>query len=155
MRRRGLPLVIIAILGFAGCGGERGPPVIATDYELPAGYTGWVTIQFAVAGAPPLASRDGVRQVVVPASGILATATPQRRGVVKNRFYYVDDARQRTPIEWPESRYGADPQTADRTFARPVVLRLVTGDATVAGRRDVFEQFYVGRGPAGDPPGPP
>ena len=154
MHRRVLPRLVVAILWFAGCG-DRTRSVIATDYQIPAGYTGWVTVEFSVAEAAPLVSRDGVRQIRVSASGTLATATPQQRGIVHNRFFFVDDAGHTTAIEWPESMHGADPQTANRTHDQPVILRLVTGDATEGNRRRTFEQFYVGRGPSGEPPGVP
>jgi len=154
MPRFSLPLGVLVIAVLVGCG-SRPPPGIHTDYEIPANYTGWVTIVFGVSGAPPLPVRGGTRQVHVAAAGNLATATPQITGVVVNRFYFVDAAGARTTIPWPESTPGTDPATVDRAYPQPVILRLVTGDTTTNGHRTAFEQFYVGRGPAGDPPGVP
>lgn len=154
MPRSTWPLLVLAIAVLFGCG-ERSRAGLHTDYEIPAAYTGWVTIVFGVDGATALPVRDGVRQIHVAASGNLATSTPQVKGVVHNRFYFVDAAGARTPIPWPESTPGTDLATVDHAYPQPVILRLVTGDTTTNGHRTAFEQFYVGPGPAGDPPGLP
>jgi hypothetical protein len=46
------------------------------EYLLPAGYTGWCTVEYGVPGAPPLSYRGGATIVSIPADGYLATSSP-------------------------------------------------------------------------------
>lgn len=124
-------------------------------YLIPQGFSGWVTLELAVAGAAPLPREAGARLIAVPPDGTLRTASPQEIGIIDHEFWFVDAEGTRTPIDEPESRYDADPNAAWRRHDRPVVLGFHTGDATDDAGRHVFERFYVGAGPAGDPPGWP
>jgi hypothetical protein len=120
-------------------------------YLIPAGFTGWVTIEFAVAGAPPLPRAGDARVITVPPDGTLRTASAQELGIVEHRFWFVDAEGTRMPIDEPEAHYGAAPDAASMTYDHPVVLGFHTGDAD----RHLFERFYIGAGPTGDPPGWP
>lgn len=124
-------------------------------YLIPKGFSGWVTIELAVAGAAPLPREAGARLIAVPPDGTLRTASAQELGIIDHQFWFVDAEGMRTPIEEPEARYGADPNAAWMEHDRPVVLGFHTGDATDDTGEHVFERFYVGAGPAGDPPGWP
>ena len=121
-------------------------------YLIPAGFTGWVTIELSVLGAPPLPHEDGARVITVPPSGKVMTSSPQEIGIVDHRFFIVVATGARTPIDEPEATYDADPDAASKAYDRPVVLGFQTGDATDQTGRHVFERFYVGPGPAGEPP---
>jgi len=121
-------------------------------YVLPAGFTGWVTVEFAVPGAPALPREEGARLLRVPADGRLATSSPQELGIIDHHYWFDDGDGSRTPIDDPAAHYGADPGVAERRHDQPVVLGLHTGTMSDAGGTHVFERFYVGTGPAGDPP---
>lgn len=121
-------------------------------YLIADGFTGWVTVEYAVKGAPPLPVKDGKRIITVPKSGIVRTSSPQEFGVINLRFYYVDGEAKRAPIAWPASKHGADPNAASQRHPAAVVLGFTTGDAKLETGVHVFERFYVGRGPAPEPP---
>jgi len=124
-------------------------------YLIPEGFTGWVTIELAVAGAPPLPREREARLIAVPPSGRVRTSSPQELGIVDHQFWFVDPRGRRTAIDEPESHHGADPNAAWQTHPHPVVLGFCTGEALDASGRHLFERFYIGAGPAGDPPGWP
>ena len=124
-------------------------------YLIPAGFTGWVTIELAVAGAPPLPRAGAARVAAVPPDGRLRTASAQELGIVEHQFWFVGAEGTRAPIDEPEAQHGAAPNAAWMAYDRPVVLGFHTGDATDATGRHMFERFYIGAGPAGDPPGWP
>jgi hypothetical protein len=133
--------------------GARVTPCI---YLIPEGFTGWVTIELAVAGAPPLSREGGARLIAVPPSGRLKTSSPQELGIIDDHeFWFVDAHGVRTRIDHPETHHGADPNAAWKAYRHPVVLSFCTGEALDTDGRHVFERFYIGAGPAGDPPGWP
>lgn len=118
-------------------------------YDLPAGFTGWIVVRFAVEGAPPLPIEEARRVFRIPAGGYLETSSPQEAGILDHAYAYVDAAGRRTPLEnlglrAPGAAYVAHPAV--------VVCGYNTGDRVVGGERRWYEGFYVGRGPAGDPP---
>ncbi|HEX2687258.1 MAG TPA: hypothetical protein VHN14_11595 [Kofleriaceae bacterium] len=126
---------------------------IPTIYELPNGFTGWVTVEYAVPAAAALPEERGARVIRIPPDARLQTSSPQWLGIVDNRFYFVDGTGRRTPIDDREATPDAAPNEAGKSHDHPVVLRFETGDMTDATGRHVFERFYVGLGPAGEPPG--
>jgi hypothetical protein len=120
-------------------------------YLIPAGFTGWVTIEYGVAGAPPLAHEGEARCIDVPASGRVETSSAQELGIVGGRtYYFVDAAGARTPIDEPEARYGAAPDEAYRAHDHVVVLANRAGATTDASGRHYHDRFYVGTGPVDD-----
>jgi hypothetical protein len=124
-------------------------------YLIPEGFAGWVTIELAVAGAPPLPREGRARLIAVPPSGLLRTSSPQELGIIEHEFWFVDALGVRTRIDQPETQYRADPNAAWKAYSHPVVLGFCTGDARDANGKHLFERFYIGAGPAGDPPGWP
>jgi hypothetical protein len=128
---------------------SRGHHVAPTRYDIPAGFTGWVTVEYGVAGAPPLPVEQGTRVITVPASGRVVTSTPQDLGIVHNEFFFVAPDGTRTEI------VDADlvaPNAAHRAHPEPVISGFNTGTRPDGARTRTFEGFHVGRGPAGDPP---
>jgi hypothetical protein len=121
-------------------------------YEIPNGFTGWVTVEYGVSSTAALPEDRGARVIRVPPDGKLRTSSPQELGIVDHRFYFVDGAGKRTPIEDREAAPGAAPDEAAKPHDHPVVLGFETGDATDATGHRVFERFYVGAGPASQPP---
>jgi hypothetical protein len=143
----------VVLVALVACHREPKHAVPAV-YELPEGFTGWVTVEYAAPEAAALPEDHGARRIRVPAAGKLRTSSPQELGIVDNRFYFVDGAGRRTPIAEPEAAHGAAPDEASKRHDHPVVLGFATGDAADATGHRVFERFYIGVGPAGEP-GPP
>ena len=71
----------------------------AIDFEVSQGYVGEVRVNFSIVGASPLPIRGGHYIARVPASGILKTSTAQDDGWGADRYYYVNQKGQRTPID--------------------------------------------------------
>jgi hypothetical protein len=141
-----LAQLCVSLASLLGCGG--GPRVTPSIYLVPDGFSGWVMIEFEVAGAPPLPSEDGQRLFIVPRDGTLQTSSPQELGrIVKERYYFLGSDGRRTPIPKP-----ADPNAAYAAHPEPRILGSATRIETGDGQDRLFDLFYVGHGPAGDPP---
>lgn len=81
------------VLAIAGCENPPRPPFI---YEIPAGYKGWVSVQFYRQDCPPMETEGEKIVVKIPAVGKLCTGTPLGFGDADDEFYYVDAAGNRT-----------------------------------------------------------
>lgn len=68
------------------------------DFYIPQGFSGWVTIYYAVPGAKPLAKKEGVYQLIIPASGKLETSTIFEDGWSKDRFFRYDSLNNQSEI---------------------------------------------------------
>jgi len=69
-------------------------------YLLPEGYEGEVYVFYNVKGAPELETEDGYEVHVINEEGYFATSAPDLDyGTVTDKYYYVDDAGNRTPID--------------------------------------------------------
>jgi hypothetical protein len=93
----GLPLLIAAVV-FGPTAFDlvfhRRPP---ERFLIPAGYTGWVRVEFRQKGAPPLPTEDGRRLLKVNAQGLLQTSSDLQPGHGKDDFFYYAGER-RTPL---------------------------------------------------------
>lgn len=68
-------------------------------WEIPAGYQGWVVVQYGNPACPPL-TEDGLYVVVtIPVSGHACTSTPPPTGWSSYRYEYVstDGTRREVP----------------------------------------------------------
>lgn len=142
-------VIVAACAALIGCRPMREHHVPPTRYDLPAGFDGWVIVEYGVVGAPPLPVEHGTRVMTIPAGGRLVTSTPQERGIIHNRFFFVAADGTRTPI------VDADPIAPNagyRAHPEPVISGFNTGTRRDGERTRTFEGFHVGRGPAGDPP---
>jgi len=93
----GLPLFIAAVLfGPAAIDlvFHRRPP---ERFLIPAGYNGWVRIDFRQKDAPPLPVEDGRLLLKLDAQGTLRTSSDPLAGHGKDDFYYYAGDR-RTPL---------------------------------------------------------
>jgi hypothetical protein len=93
----GLPIFIAAVLfGPAAfdLAFHRRPP---ERYLIPAGYTGWVRIDFRQPGAPALPIEDGRRVLMLNAQGTLQTSSDPRPGHGIDEFF-ADSATRRTAL---------------------------------------------------------
>jgi hypothetical protein len=90
----GLPLFIAAmILGPTAFDlvFHRRPP---ERFLIPAGYIGWVRINFRQKGAPPLPTEDGHILLKLNAQGILQTSSDPQQGHGKDEFFYYGGDRR-------------------------------------------------------------
>ena len=93
----GLPLFIAAVL-FGPAAFDlvfhRRPP---ERFLIPAGYHGWVRINFRQKGAPPLPTEDGRLLLKLDAQGTLQTSSDPLSGHGNDDFFYYSGER-RTPL---------------------------------------------------------
>jgi hypothetical protein len=66
-------------------------------YIIPAGYTGWVRIDYDQKSSPSLPLEDGRRLIKFDASGNASTSSSPLTGHGKDEFFY-DSATARTPL---------------------------------------------------------
>jgi hypothetical protein len=103
-----------------GCVPRRRPD----RFVYPAGYVGWVRVDYSVPNAPPLPIEDGCFLIKVPSSGRVQTSTPMDNGAAADEHYYeVDGKRQRLPSAGPRNKrmiqdgeVGKEQGRADLTF---------------------------------------
>jgi hypothetical protein len=101
------PFVLVAVLGLplfiaAAVFGpsafdlvfNRRPP---ERFLIPAGYSGWVRVDFRQKGAPPLPTEDGRLLLKIDGQGTLQTSSNPLSGHGKDDFYFYSDER-RTPL---------------------------------------------------------
>jgi hypothetical protein len=90
----GLPIFIAAaVFGPAAFDlvFHRRPP---ERFLIPAGYTGWVRVDFRRKDAPPLPMEDGRRLLKLNAQGMLQTSSDPQLGHGRDDFfYYAGDHR--------------------------------------------------------------
>lgn len=93
----GLPIFIAAaVFGPAAfdLAFHRRPP---ERYLVPAGFTGWVRVDYRQKNAPPLPVEDGHRVYKFNEQGIIATSADQFSGHGKDEFFYYS-GNQRKPL---------------------------------------------------------
>lgn len=64
-------------------------------YWIPAGYTGWVKINFRVPNAPALPMEDGNYVAQIPANAQLETSSDIEYGTAKDEYYYYETGGKR------------------------------------------------------------
>ncbi len=93
----GLPILIAAVL-FGPAAFDlvfhRRPP---ERFLIPAGYNGWVRIDFRQKDAPPLPTEDGRLLLKLDSQGTLRTSSDPLAGHGKDDFYYYS-GDGRTPL---------------------------------------------------------
>jgi hypothetical protein len=93
----GLPIVIAAVV-FGPTAFDlvfhRRPP---ERFLIPAGYSGWVRVDFRHKDAPPLPMEDGRLLLKLDAQGTLQTSSDPQLGHGRDDFFY-DSGDRRTPL---------------------------------------------------------
>jgi len=94
-RRCGRMLLLMSVLGVLACQREDRDPFV---FEVPAGYKGWVSVEFFVdrPDCPALPVQGGLQVIRVPQNGRLCTISALGFGDAKDEYYFVDAAGQRT-----------------------------------------------------------
>jgi hypothetical protein len=93
----GLPLLIAALVfgpAALDLAFHRRPP---ERFLVPAGYRGWVRVDFKQKDAPPLPMEDGRRLIKLNTQGQLRTSSDPISGHGKDDFFYYD-GEKRTPL---------------------------------------------------------
>jgi hypothetical protein len=76
----------------------------ATQYDIPGGFTGWLTVKWDNPRCPAL-RREGIFRVVrFSSSGQACTSTPQWSDLTYLRFVYTYRDGTQTPLNW--NRHG-------------------------------------------------
>jgi hypothetical protein len=75
-------------LGLVSCLlGWWGPPIL---WHFPAGYRGWVVVQYGDSNCPPLATKGLYKVIVVDGRGRSCTSSRMPAGLRYLRFEYID-----------------------------------------------------------------
>lgn len=118
-------LLLLTALGVVfvagGCENPQRPPFI---FEIPAGYKGWVSVEFFQPDCPQMPTEGEKIVVKIPANGRLCTGTPLGFGAAADEYYYVDAAGNRT-----DARADVRQEHVAMEGAAP---------------RYIFERFFVG-----------
>jgi len=72
---------------------HRRPP---SRFLIPSGYTGWITIQYGVAGAPPLPREGKFLLVRLTDNGTLQTSSDLPEGWADDQFFYYSSNTRET-----------------------------------------------------------
>ncbi len=88
-------LIILTLLVIGIVRGELGRPV---RYELPAGYKGWVLIEYQNPACHSLEVKGIYLVIPIPHSGRTCTSSPAPQGWRYERYEYVTPNGKRTTI---------------------------------------------------------
>lgn len=101
----------------------------SVQFLIPEDYSGWVRVEFEVAGTPALPREDGRLVLKVPSSGLLRTSSPERYGWVKDDYAFYANGGLR-PI--PKSGAGR------------LIWGKINGEVTNSSGKKKYEEFFVG-----------
>jgi hypothetical protein len=76
-------LILLSIFCLSACQKTRTPCI----YEIPAGYTGWVIIEFECPDANAIPQKNGNLFFRIEASGRLRTSSKQEYGWASDRYF--------------------------------------------------------------------
>jgi len=109
--------------------GPQGSRDRTVRFLVPENYTGWVRVDFEIAGSAPLPVEDGQTVTRIPPSGKLATSSTEQFGIEKDRyFFYSGDTLKPIPKSGP---------------GRLIWGRLNGEEQSASGKR-TYEEFFVG-----------
>lgn len=101
----------------------------AFHFLIPDGYTGWVRIEFEIAGAPPLPTQSGRTLIKIPPSGTLKTSSTEQYGPANDDYAsYSNDAVRPLADSGPQKR----------------VWGKITGELQGPTGKRTYEEFFVG-----------
>ena len=130
MRRWRVPVLCVTFLVTISCGSKSQPE----KWIIPENYTGWLRVDYAVAGAPPLPMEGTSHVVRMPKSGRLRSSSPYNPSVDNEYFVLTEHGLQRLEhSKWDVVRS----QNTIRGFAVQNVFgffTLVNGKAQTQGK---------------------
>ncbi|RPI18307.1 MAG: hypothetical protein EHM58_06170 [Ignavibacteriae bacterium] len=86
-KTRLLLLLFITLLLFSSC---KQPVRTPISYELPKGYTGWVTVRYEKKNAPALEKEQGKYHIKISPDGFAETSSPVENGWAEDEYYWMD-----------------------------------------------------------------
>jgi len=114
---------IVAIVGLLicspGCDKQRNPDKVI----VPIGFSGWITVNYKIPGAPLLPRENGMNVIKIDHEGRISTSSDYEVGFAKDEYYFDDGS---SLISIPEDGHGPGPHAwrlyrayeKDRTFDR-------------------------------------
>ncbi len=92
MRKKWGVVAIVALAGVLGtwAAALRLGPQTAFELRVPSGVTGWITVKYGVAGAPPLPVIRGAWIFPIPLDGFLETSTARPAGRHTSRYFRTE-----------------------------------------------------------------
>jgi hypothetical protein len=121
----------VAVAGAAWFGFNHSTSVHrASRFLVPAGYIGWVRVEFQVPGSPPLPLENGRYRFEIPRSGLLKTSSSEQFGSGDDEYWYASGIELR-------------PLPATGAVGRMVWGRMNGQGGTPTAAR-TYEQFFVG-----------
>ena len=85
--------MVFGVVLVAACEKARTP----CTYEVPAGFRGWVLIEFEHPECPALPREHGRLVFRIPSNGVLCTSTAPEFGWAKDEYYFSGPARAAIP----------------------------------------------------------
>ena len=99
------------------------------QFLIPAGYSGWVRVEFEVPGAPPLPSEAGQTVLKIPPSGMLKTSSREPYGWAKDHYdFYTETGLRSIPDSGPQR----------------LIWGKINGEESSPSGKHKFEEFFVG-----------
>lgn len=118
-------IAVIALLNKA----PAGPQERSLRFLIPEGYTGWVRVEFEVAGAPPLPVESGQTVAKLPPTGVLSTSSPEQYGWAEDTYYfYSQNGIRPVPSNGPQR----------------MIWGKINGEASGPSGKRKYEEFFVG-----------
>ncbi|MRX72254.1 hypothetical protein GJU40_08830 [Bacillus lacus] len=94
---------LILILFLAGC--VQDDQTEERSFLIPAGYVGWVTVEYSQQGTQVQQGRNNTYEV--SNKGLVRTSQSQiHEGWATNHFYYVDDTGKKTRLQQGKMIHG-------------------------------------------------
>jgi hypothetical protein len=89
-----------SLIFFSSCQEKR----IPTAFELPQGYTGWVTIKYEKQNAPPMEEINGFYHVKISDSGFAETSSKVGEGWAQDKYYWLEDNKEYVLPQYTEDK---------------------------------------------------
>jgi len=101
----------------------------SSRFLIPEGYTGWVRVEFEVAGTPALPVEAGQYMLTISPTGLLRTSSPEQFGWANDSYYYSSSAGTRRISD-------SGPQA--------LIWGKINGEASNSFGKRKYEEFFVG-----------
>jgi hypothetical protein len=118
-------LIAFGLILLSSCEKTR----IPTAYELPSGYTGWVTVKFEKPNAPPLETVNGYYIIKISDSGFAETSSKIEDGWAQDKYYWLEGDKENILPQYTEDKtsmiHAEMYRDADyRNFVNPDTLQI-------------------------------
>jgi hypothetical protein len=102
-----LLIALIAVVLLSGCATRD--TRIANWVEIPAGYEGYLVVQFQNPGCPPLELRQGYEVIRFGPDGRACASNTysEQEGVAKDRYFYFYPDGTLVELRYPDVQFGA------------------------------------------------